>query len=258
LKLVNTHIPLYHRLSLTSYLKPKNSKLTVALDTQSTILRKSVIILDSGATDCMSNQLSYFIDFIKSLGTIGLENGSQIVAKGLGTIKIELPHSNLKIKNMLHYPALSNCLLSMGSLLKNHYILQPLNSNKFQIIDQSNSILLDGDYSSGTFFITQAQQHQTNTLLSPSNRLIMLHQSSGHPSSDYLSKMYPHLNISPISCLTCNLYKMMKMPFPGHCPKPPQKESSFISTFVAQSLPLLNWLLSIFFQWLTLSLDMSV
>ncbi|MBW0553825.1 hypothetical protein O181_093540 [Austropuccinia psidii MF-1] len=92
----------------------------------------------------MFNKLSYFVDFIKSSRAIVLANGSQITAKGIGTVKIELPHSHLKIQNTLYCPELSNCLLSMGALLKNHYILQPLDNNKFQIIDQLKKVLLDG------------------------------------------------------------------------------------------------------------------
>ncbi|MBW0539802.1 hypothetical protein O181_079517, partial [Austropuccinia psidii MF-1] len=162
------HNPLTkHKEEYFPYLKPKKSKPTVALNTQALIPRNLVIILDSGATDSMFNQFSYFIDLIKSPRTIILANGSQITAKGIGTVKIKLPHSHLKIQNTLYCPELYNCLLSM-----------------------------------------------------------MLHQSYGHPSSDYLSKMYPHLNIPLISCLTCNLCKMTKIPFPGHFAKASSKGDS--------------------------------
>ncbi|MBW0535166.1 hypothetical protein O181_074881 [Austropuccinia psidii MF-1] len=161
------HNPLTkHKEEDCSYLKPKNSKPTVALNIQALIIKNSVIILDSGATDSMFNQLSYFVNFSESPRTIVLANGSQITAKGIGTVKIELPHSHLEVQNTLYCPELSNCLLSMGTLLKNHYVLQPLDNNKFQIIDKSKNVLLDGDYSSGTLIITQAQQHQTNSVLS--------------------------------------------------------------------------------------------
>ncbi|MBW0544655.1 hypothetical protein O181_084370 [Austropuccinia psidii MF-1] len=136
------HNPLTkHKEEDCSYLKTKNSKPTMALNTQGVPPNNSVIILDSGATDSMFNQLSYFIDFTESPRAIVLANGSQITAKGIGTVKIELPHSHLKIKNTLYCPELSNCLISMGALLKNHYILQPLNNDKFQIINQSNKVL---------------------------------------------------------------------------------------------------------------------
>ncbi|MBW0543095.1 hypothetical protein O181_082810 [Austropuccinia psidii MF-1] len=147
----------------------------------------------------MFNQLSYFVNLIESPRTIVLTNGSQITAKGIGTVKIELPHSHLEVQNTLYCPKLSNCLLSMGTLLKNHYILQPLDNNKFQIIDKSKNVLIYGDYSSGTLIVTQALQHLTNSILSAPDRIMMLHRSSGHPSSEYLSKMYPQLNIPPIS-----------------------------------------------------------
>ncbi|MBW0571064.1 hypothetical protein O181_110779 [Austropuccinia psidii MF-1] len=90
------HNPLTkHKKEDFSYLKLKNSKPTVALNAQATISSNSIIILDLGATDSMFNQLSYFVDFIKSLRTIVLENGSQTTSKGIGTVKIELPHSHL-------------------------------------------------------------------------------------------------------------------------------------------------------------------
>ncbi|MBW0505467.1 hypothetical protein O181_045182, partial [Austropuccinia psidii MF-1] len=221
------HNPLTkHKEEDCSYLKPKNSKPTMALNTQASIPRNSVIILDSGATDSMFNQLSYFVNLIKSPRTIVLANGSQITAKGIGTVKIELPHSHLEVQNTLYCPELSNCLLSMGTLLKNHYILQPLDNNKFQIVDKSKNVLLDGNYSSGTLIVTQALQHLKNSVLSAPDQIMTLHQSSGHLSSEYLSKMYSQLNIPPISCLTCNLCKMTNMPFPGHFPKASSKGES--------------------------------
>ncbi|MBW0483615.1 hypothetical protein O181_023330 [Austropuccinia psidii MF-1] len=175
-------------------------------------------MLDSGATDSMFNHLSYFTKFKDSPRAILLANGSQITAKGIGTVKIELSHSYLEIKETLYCPDLSNCLLSMGSLLKNHYVLQPLNNNKFKITDQYNRTILDGDYSSGALIIKQCHLSSTSCAKTTPNQLITLHRSSGHPSFDYFTKMYPHLNIQPFSCFTCDLCKMTKKPFPGHFP----------------------------------------
>ncbi|MBW0473475.1 hypothetical protein O181_013190 [Austropuccinia psidii MF-1] len=166
----------------------------------------------------MFNQILYFTEFEDSERIILLANGSQIAAKGIGTVKIELPHSYLKIEKTLYCPDLSNCLLIMGSLLKNHYILQPCNDKKFKITDQSNRTILDGDYSSSTLIIKQLQLSSTSHAKSTPKQILTLHQSSGHPSFDYFAKMYPHLDIQPFSCLTCNLCKMTKKPFPGHFP----------------------------------------
>ncbi|MBW0525302.1 hypothetical protein O181_065017 [Austropuccinia psidii MF-1] len=130
------HHPLSkHKEEGFSYLKPKISKPTVALKTQATNLSDSVIILDLGANESMFKKLSYFIDFNESPRKIVLENGSQITAKGIGTVKIELPYLHLKIKDTLYCPELSNCLLSMGLLLKNDCTLQPASKNKLQILN---------------------------------------------------------------------------------------------------------------------------
>ncbi|MBW0466121.1 hypothetical protein O181_005836 [Austropuccinia psidii MF-1] len=117
----------------------------------------------------MFNKLSYFVNFNESLRTILLENDFQITAKGIRTVKIKLPYLQLKIKDMLYCPKLSNCLLSMGSRVKNHYPLQPGNKKEFIIINQLNQTLLDGDCSSGTLIIKQAQQHLTRSVHSSSN-----------------------------------------------------------------------------------------
>ncbi|MBW0559485.1 hypothetical protein O181_099200 [Austropuccinia psidii MF-1] len=47
-----------------------------------------------------------------------------------------------------------------------------------------------------------------------------LHQLSGHPSLEYFKKMYPDKNISSFNCTTCNLRKMIKIPFKGTFPQP--------------------------------------
>ncbi|MBW0568977.1 hypothetical protein O181_108692 [Austropuccinia psidii MF-1] len=213
------HNPLTkHKEEDCSFLKPKGAKPTVALNTQTKQNKSQAIILDSGATNCMFNHMSYFTKFKDSTQAILLANGSQITAKGIGTVKIKLPHSYLEIKETLSCPDLSNCLLSMGSLLKNHYILQPLNNNSFKITDQSNRTILDGDYSSGALIVKQFQPSSTSYANTTPNKLVTLHQSSGHPYFDYFTKMYPHLNIQPFSCLTCDLCKMTKKPFSGHFP----------------------------------------
>ncbi|MBW0501579.1 hypothetical protein O181_041294 [Austropuccinia psidii MF-1] len=175
----------------------------------------------------MFNQITYFTEFEDSERTILLANGSQITAKGIGTVKVELTHTYLEIKKTLYSPDLSNCLLSMGSLLKNHHVLQPLNNKKFKITDQSNRTILDGDYSSGTLIIKKLQLSSTSLAKSTPKQILTLNQSSGHPSFDYFTKIYPHLNIQPFSCLTWDLCKMTKKPFPGNFPPATTKGETF-------------------------------
>ncbi|MBW0555354.1 hypothetical protein O181_095069 [Austropuccinia psidii MF-1] len=213
------HNPLTkHKEEDCSFLKPKGAKPIVALNTQTKLNKSQAVILDSGATDSMFNHMAYFTEFKDSTRAILLVNGSQITAKGIGTVKIELPHSYLEIKETLYCPDLSNCLLSMGSLLKNHYVLQPLNGNSFKITNRSNRTILEGDYSSGALIVKQFQSSSTSYVNTTPNKLVTLHRSSGHPSFDYFMKMYPHLNVQPFSCLTCDLCKMTKKPFSGHFP----------------------------------------
>ncbi|MBW0498232.1 hypothetical protein O181_037947 [Austropuccinia psidii MF-1] len=184
------HNPLTkHKEEDCSFLKPKGVKPTVALNTQTKQNKSQAIILDSGVTDSMFNHMSYFNEFKDSTRAILLANGSQITAKGIGTVKIKLPHSYLEINETLYCPDLSNCLFSMGSLLKNHYILQPLNDNSLKITDQSNRTILDGDYSSGALIVKQFQPSSTSYDNTTPNRLVTLHQSSGHPSFDYFTKI---------------------------------------------------------------------
>ncbi|MBW0466725.1 hypothetical protein O181_006440 [Austropuccinia psidii MF-1] len=132
----------------------------------------------------MFNHISYFTKFKDSPRAIHLANGSQITEKGIGTLKIELSHSYLEITETLYCPNLSNCLVSMGSLLKNHYVLQPLKNNRFKITDQSNRTILDGDYCSSALIIKQSQLSSTSCAKTTPNQLITLQRSSGHPSFD--------------------------------------------------------------------------
>jgi hypothetical protein len=47
----------------------------------------------------------------------------------------------------------------------------------------------------------------------PSQSMLDLHQSLGHPSLSYLKKAYPDVSITSVHCHECNTAKMHQLPF---------------------------------------------
>ncbi|MBW0479775.1 hypothetical protein O181_019490 [Austropuccinia psidii MF-1] len=56
--------------------------------------------------------------------------------------------------------------------------------------------------------------------------LVTLNQEAGHPSLEYLRKIYPSQNIPKLNFIMCSTCKMTKIPFPGSFPQATQKLAS--------------------------------
>lgn len=76
-------------------------------------------IIDSGATEHMCNNRTYFSDFFDSPKNIKLANGDTISSSGYGTISCSVNDLALTLKNVLYVPSLKSNLLSI-SALANH------------------------------------------------------------------------------------------------------------------------------------------
>ncbi|MBW0519959.1 hypothetical protein O181_059674 [Austropuccinia psidii MF-1] len=100
----------------------------------------------------------------------------------------------------------------MTTFLKTHHIIKLLNA-----IDQNGRQVVTVSLASGNLTLYYLPKALLSSTIS--SKLTTLHKAAGHPSLDYLRKMFPKLNIPQFSCNTCSTCKMTKTPFSGNFPK---------------------------------------
>ncbi|MBW0514410.1 hypothetical protein O181_054125 [Austropuccinia psidii MF-1] len=79
------------------------------------------IILDSGATTSMFEDLTMFTNITQLTQPIELADGSTIQASGTRTVQIELQHCILDLSNCLFIKDLSYNLIGLGTIMKPNY-----------------------------------------------------------------------------------------------------------------------------------------
>ncbi|MBW0472151.1 hypothetical protein O181_011866 [Austropuccinia psidii MF-1] len=186
------------------------------------------IILDSGETTSMFNNPEIFTNITQITQKIELANGSIIQASGAGTVQIKLPHCILILSNCLLVKNLSYNLISLGAIMKPNYKILTHDNKPFEFDDHNNSIMLDRTFNSGKFEVT-IERNQALATITNHNNILTLHQAAGHPSPEYLCKMFPTLITANLQYPTCNLCKITKLLFKGTFRKP-QRKIQFIHT----------------------------
>ncbi|MBW0468182.1 hypothetical protein O181_007897 [Austropuccinia psidii MF-1] len=170
----------------------------------------------------MFNNPSLFTSFTPRTQTIKLADGSTIHATGIGTIKLELHHCFLELKNCLLVKSLAYNLISLGAIMKPNFKIITKENKTFNLLNQNNELILNGTYNTGNFELT-VNQNKALAIKTTDQISKTLHQLAGNPSLDYLKKMFPNHNLDELVCTTCSLAKLTKTPFKGHFPIPEQK-----------------------------------
>ncbi|MBW0511823.1 hypothetical protein O181_051538 [Austropuccinia psidii MF-1] len=112
--------------------------------------------------------------------------------------------------------------------MKPNYKILTHNNKPFELVDHNKNVILNGTFNSGKFEVTIEQNQALATIINHNN-ILTLHQATGHPSPEYLGKMFPTLTTTNLQFPTCNLCKITKLPFKGTFPKP-QRRLQFIHT----------------------------
>ncbi|MBW0527426.1 hypothetical protein O181_067141 [Austropuccinia psidii MF-1] len=177
------------------------------------------IILDLGATTSMFNNPKIFTKISKLTQTIELADGSTILASRTGTVRIKLSHCFLDLSDCLLVENLLYNIISLGQILKPNYKLTSYKNKTFQLLDQNSNLIIKGSFECGNFEFN-TENKRALTTVSHSNQSLTLNQATGHPSPEYLKKMFPKANVQSFLCNSCNLCKITKCPFKRSFPLP--------------------------------------
>ena len=173
-------------------------------------------VVDSGATDHMTNQVSKLHKFEKlhkpSHVSVANGEGARIVGKG----KIHLISDQIE-SMALYVPSFPFQLLSVGKITNS--------LNCLAIFSPENVIFQDlvtkrkigeGFYLDGLYYISKSSPSGLQAKSIPVHVSIqdqfLWHQRLAHPSQHVLSTLFPDLDKEQIHCETCHMSKATKLP----------------------------------------------
>ncbi|GJU66617.1 putative RNA-directed DNA polymerase [Tanacetum coccineum] len=188
-------------------------------------------IIDTGATDHMTNDSKIMTTFSPKRINICTANGSTTPITGEGSVKIS---NSLDLNSVLVVPSLSANLLSVSQITKalNCYVIFWPNNCVFQDMT-THQILGYGTRWGRLYYLEENHQIQAHhTRISQANKSMawLWHLRLGHLSFNYLRKLKPNLflNImdSDFKCDTCELAK--------------NKRISYVPSFNKTSVPFMT------------------
>ena len=167
-------------------------------------------ILDSGASDHMTGDLSLLSDIIypKSSTFVTIANGTKTCVKGIGTIHI----SGLTFSSVLYLPQFPFNLLSIRKITRDFNCSVTFSSSSCVFQDLQTKRTIGGGYEKdGLYFFQESPPLALHSTASP----FQWHCRLGHPSSANLRQIVPSLpNFSTFNCETCELSKHRRVSFP--------------------------------------------
>jgi hypothetical protein len=177
------------------------------------------LIFNSGASSPMFNSPHFFTELQEHNDQVFQADGSSLQVTGIGTVRLDLPFMVLHLQNVLLVPKLSSNLISQSTFLQSGHIIRASRVDGFAVVDDQNRTVLDGSYASGNLIIRKSSP-SARVAIQPlvSAQTLALHQAAGHPSLDYLKKMFPQNKIEDFNCVKCDLSKTHKDPFPSSFP----------------------------------------
>ena len=175
-------------------------------------------IIDSGATDHITNKVSSLHDFeeISSPTHVSIANGNHVSVKGQGKIKI-LSHNTAS--SVLYIPSFPFQLLSIGRITKTLKCRVIFYAHRVIFQDLATKKTIgEGFFLQGLYYLSSSSQNNTKNQVSIFSSIrqeqSLWHQRLAHPSDSVLTKLMPHLEIKNFACDTCHLSKSTRLPFP--------------------------------------------
>ena len=162
-------------------------------------------ILDSGASDHLSDNKNLFssLTITSPLSTITLANGTQTMAKGIGSV---YSLTSLPLTSILYVPDSPFNLISISKLIHNLNCSITFSHSSVTLQDQSTGRTIDIRHESqGLYHLNSAP---SSTVCTSTNEPLLIHRRLDHQNIFKLQKMVSHFsNLSSLECESCQLEK---------------------------------------------------
>ena len=194
-------------LRLTKVAKSSSIAAVAQIDNVSICLTHSSApwILDTRVSDHISGNKDLFssLTFSSPLPTITLANGSQTIAKGIGSA---CPLPSLPLTSILYVSNFSFNLISISKLTRDLYCILTFSHNSVAMQDRSTGKTIDIGYES------QGLSHLSSPLCSTActstEAALLLNSRLSHPSLSKFRKLVAQFSsLSSLECESCQLGK---------------------------------------------------
>ena len=169
-------------------------------------------ILDTGASDHISGNKDLFssLTFPSPLPIITLANGSQTIAKGIGSV---CPLPSLPLTSVLYVPIFPFNLISISKLTRDLHCVLTFSHNFVTLHDRRTGKTIGiGHKSQGLFHLSSSL---CSTVCTSTEAPLLLHSRLGHLSLSKFRKLVPHFSsLSSLECESCQLGKHTCVWFP--------------------------------------------
>ena len=163
------------------------------------------MILDTGASDHISGNkgLLSSLTFPSSLPTITLANGSQTIAKGIGSV---CPLPSFPLTSVLYVPNFPFNLISISKLTCDLHCVLTFSHNSITLQDRSTGKTIGIEHKSqGLFHLSSPL---CSTACTSTEAPLLLHNRLGHPSLSKFRQLVSHFSsLSSLGCESCQLGK---------------------------------------------------
>ena len=169
-------------------------------------------ILDTGAPDHISGNKDLFssLTFPSPLPTIPLGNGSQTIAKGIGSV---CPLPSLPLSFGLYVHNFCFNLISISKLTRDLHCVLTFSYNSVTLQDRRTGKTIDiGHESQGLFHLSSPL---CSTACTFTEAPLLLHSRLSHSSLSKFRKLVPHFSsLTSLECEPCQLGKDTRVLFP--------------------------------------------
>ena len=169
-------------------------------------------ILDTGASNHISDNKDLFssLTFSAPLLTITLANGSQTIAKGIGSV---CPLPSLPLTSILYVPDFPFNLISISKLTHDLHCVLIFSYNSVTLQDRSTRKTIGiGHESQGLFHLSSPL---CSTACTSTKAPLLFHSRLSHPSLIKFRKPVPHYSsLSSLECESCQHGKHTRVLFP--------------------------------------------
>ena len=138
-----------------------------------------------------------------------LANGSQTIAKGIGSV---CPLPSLPLTSILYVPNFPFNLISISKLTRDLHCVLTFSHNFVTLQDRHTEKTIDiGHESQGLFYLSSPL---CSTACTSTEAPLLLHSCLGHPSISKFRKLNPHFSsLSLLECESCQLGKHTRVLF---------------------------------------------
>ena len=169
-------------------------------------------ILDTRVSDHISSNKDFFssLTFPSLLPTITLTDGSQTIAKGIGSA---CPLPSLPLTSVLYVPDFLFNLIFISKLTHDLHCVLTFSRNSITLQDRSTRKMIGIGYESqGLFHLSSLL---CSTACTSTAAPLLLHSRLDHPSLSKFRKLVPLFSsLSSLECESCQLGKHTRVSFP--------------------------------------------